>query len=490
MNIPCPEAITCPCDGTPIIGFSSEVADGQEFLATGYALVVPPLGVSNWVRTTCMMFAESLVSQSAADMSAEQQALLCALNQISPYGQETGGGTALFFSAQATCSVTCPDGLPFQYTVPAGSFVGTTQSAADTAANTFACQQAAVRAICLSALSNGVITTGTPYTGTITATGGSLGMGSVTNNWAIIAGGLPPGLTFHGGNITGNTVSITGTPSQGGVFSFVVQVTDPLGDTMTKTFILQCTPAVTLVKNTFQFNPAVVFGRILPTGPYDTAWQSNMPASGGDHADFEYSFINGPQQIWNYQVTYTVGGTNNNLQVLVNGVLVYSQANAAVGTYTFNSQLVVVNCSLVTLEVISASGPGSPVQTTLQWQTPDGNCQPGYTVPVNGGWGQNAAAPPYDQVWSILTASTTGLTLNFLAPASATYNYRISWAAGASNPSLSLGGTPVVLTSNPFLGTFNAGGCAAIFQAVLFAFGGGSGNQQSAVFEWTTPTVT
>jgi subtilisin family serine protease len=69
---------------------------------------------------------------------------------------------------------------------------------------------------------------GNPYTGTVTASGG---IGPYT--WSISAGALPPGLTFVQGT---PTLTISGTPTNIGRYSFTVQVTDSSGGLVTKAF--------------------------------------------------------------------------------------------------------------------------------------------------------------------------------------------------------------------------------------------------------------
>ena len=78
MNLPCPTAVTCPCDNLPEIGYSTELPDTELFIATGYAGVTPPLGMSNWARLTCMMFAQSATSQTDAQMTADTSRRFCA----------------------------------------------------------------------------------------------------------------------------------------------------------------------------------------------------------------------------------------------------------------------------------------------------------------------------------------------------------------------------------------------------------------------------
>lgn len=58
-------------------------------------------------------------------------------------------------------------------------------------------------------------TTGSPYTGALTATGGT-----APYAWSVTSGALPDGLSM------GSDGTLTGTPGTGGTFSFVVAVSD------------------------------------------------------------------------------------------------------------------------------------------------------------------------------------------------------------------------------------------------------------------------
>jgi len=73
--------------------------------------------------------------------------------------------------------------------------------------------------VCTSLPGSGTI--GTPYSGTITVTGGV-----PPYTFAITGGSLPPGLTL---NTT--TGAITGTPTTAGTYTFTVKVTDSIGQT-------------------------------------------------------------------------------------------------------------------------------------------------------------------------------------------------------------------------------------------------------------------
>ena len=89
--------------------------------------------------------------------------------------------------------------------------------------------QAAPLVITTTSLPNGVMNTA--YTATLAADGGT-----TPYTWSMISGILPLGLTLNAG-----AGVISGTPTAAGTFSFVVQVRDAGGKTMTKTLSIMIT---------------------------------------------------------------------------------------------------------------------------------------------------------------------------------------------------------------------------------------------------------
>lgn len=176
---------------------------------------------------------QGLVTQCAA------RAPFCA-QPIKP-----GQPLIFYYNRPSICVVNCPlDGLPFSYTVPAGIVIGFSQAKADKAAESLACSLAKIHRICLSSLPK-FCCAGVAYSKTITATGVFLAKPGQFNFWQV-SGNLPTGLTFNGGSTQSATVSITGTPTTPGSYSFTVTVTDPSGDIMTKTYTI-CVIGITSV---------------------------------------------------------------------------------------------------------------------------------------------------------------------------------------------------------------------------------------------------
>lgn len=132
----------------------------------------------------------------------------------------------IYQNSPQTCSFNCPDGTTFVFTVPAGVFgvaaVGSVgavaaQNAANQQAQALACQQAKLRLICLSQIPP-CACLGTPYSSTITETGG---VGPF--QFALVSGALPPGLALNP-----NTGTISGVPSGQGQYAFTIRCTSTM----------------------------------------------------------------------------------------------------------------------------------------------------------------------------------------------------------------------------------------------------------------------
>ena len=101
------------------------------------------------------------------------------------------------------------------------------------------------------------------YAQVVSATGGS---GALT--WAIVSGGLPPGLNLNTSN--GN---ISGAPTQTGSFPFRVRITDQLGRSDEQNFTITINPPVP---------PTISGPASLPSGTVNQAYpNTTLTASGG-----------------------------------------------------------------------------------------------------------------------------------------------------------------------------------------------------------------
>lgn len=391
VNQPCKTAVTCPCDSLPATGYSSEALDVSEFMATAFAQVVPVLGNSTWQRLTCQATELDPASFANALLAAELEATLCANGQASPYAPDTfppggngggggggGGGTgATFFNSPQTAEFICPDGSPFVFTVGAGLFTGTSQLAADTAAQSYAQSQVAMRAVCLSALSNTSANVNQAFTATITGTGGELAVPPQTNTWTL-SGTLPTGLAFQPNTPSSNQATITGTPTvQNQTSTFAVTLTDPVGNTMTKTYslLVACPNSFQVIANvdssgTF-INP---FQPYSPGGIYDTGYLASARFF-GDYVELEVIFSSGPAKTWNLSAGGTGGfenGTAFTAFVIVNGTNNPPSQGFAqpTGTWNYNFQITTSGCANTTVLVQMYTGNVPNSTCFLKWQTP------------------------------------------------------------------------------------------------------------------------
>lgn len=348
MSNPCP-TFDCPCDNNPLNGFLSEAADVIAPLATAFVQLDPPFG-TKYCDRGCVAFASEVIPAPGSG--------------ITPPAQE-------FFSAPQSCSVSCPDGTQFTFEVTAGAFTASTQAAANAAALAYACQQANALQLCLGSLNPPAFTENQPYNGSITASGGGLGP---VNNWQIIAGSLPDGLTFNGGNIAGNQVTITGTPTQGGQFTFTVQITNANGGSASKTYTMNCLTTYAIITNVFPTiaSPTNVgFVAAAPDAGYDTKYQTAQPApqtNGGNY--IKINFTSDSSKTWNLKAAVTITGGTCFAYLKINGV---SQSFTVSGSNsTFIGSFQTSGCdtpTVVEMDVGPAAG-GANATGFLEWLTP------------------------------------------------------------------------------------------------------------------------
>ncbi len=193
-NIACPNPIACPGVDSPLANLSAETADRRRFF--GYAFFpdysdlcivdsqeladicnpppntnppVPIIYSSN--AQTCTLdcgdgsfesytVASGTFVSTASQSDADDQAFAfaCILAQILC----DGGAITTFQNVAQTCTVPCPFGGSFSYTVPAGMFTALTQAEANANAYLFACTLALL--LCPSNPPLGTVGDGQPPT--------------------------------------------------------------------------------------------------------------------------------------------------------------------------------------------------------------------------------------------------------------------------------------------------------------------------------------
>jgi hypothetical protein len=265
MNIPCKNAVTCPQDGNPLLGFSSEAPDIPQFIAVSFSPSVPvPLNFK-FKDTGYVVFAQSPLDQETANLAAQVQGVEAFADNLTA---PSGGPVATFYSAEIDMQGTCPDGSLFTYGIAASAFAALSQAEADYQAGTYAAQQMALTMLCLSSLEQTVLCLDAGYDATITAMGSSLAQPPDMNNWEVTAGSLPPGLTFNGGVTSNNYAAITGFSTEVGVYGFTVRVTTPKGDFMEKDYSIT---VGTYAANPAQANQFAPYSFQLPADGYSGA---------------------------------------------------------------------------------------------------------------------------------------------------------------------------------------------------------------------------
>lgn len=283
----CTDSLTGETVGNPDFPFrnlSSEAPETTQYRSfqPWTPPVVPTDDPVRFFTPGCISLCSSVISQEEADLCAERQAIICAgspgggtgnpggeggggwgdpnptnggggggvpggggpgpggggvpppgsgENNPPPGGTTPppGGGTQIFYSAEKSCSETCPDGSTFTKIIPAGQFVDFTQERADARAAAYACQQAKALRICLSDLT-------TPYycihqdVEIEIAVSGQNGPYTVT-----VTGSIPDGLVMES-NATGTIMTLTGQITSAGDYAFTIRAEDRFGNVQTKDY--------------------------------------------------------------------------------------------------------------------------------------------------------------------------------------------------------------------------------------------------------------
>lgn len=186
---------------------------------------------------------QGIVNQCAVLLSACGQNPGC----LNPPCDPPPPTTVLYYNRDATCSVNCPDTTTFVYTVVAGTFADLTQEGADQKALGYACQQVALRRICINNFTN-CLCVGSAFTRQVAVVGGLPPI-----RFSLTSGFLPDGLTLSIGGL------ISGTPTVPGVFGFSIRATSAYGGSVTKHFSLSVLQVMTTtiddytVGNTYSF---------------------------------------------------------------------------------------------------------------------------------------------------------------------------------------------------------------------------------------------
>lgn len=286
MNFPCCVESPCQDPANPFLNLTAEGPD--PFIYIGFPppgnTDPPPLGWS-WIDTCTGGQFVSTVSQEDADLSAARAAAECIPSCPPgpggcwrPPGDPPGDPPPppLFGNIVVGCESLCPDGLPFNFSLPANQVFELNQDYCNQVAQSIACQIGARQKVCLSSISSSACIN-QAYSQVIFATGGN-----TPYFYVMLSGSLPPGI-----NLTqpadGLSLIVSGTPTTTGFFQFTIEVIDRFGLFMQKTYsisVLNITnsPSTASVGNVYSFQFTATGG--VP--PYTFAIASGSLPAGLD----------------------------------------------------------------------------------------------------------------------------------------------------------------------------------------------------------------
>ncbi len=121
----------------------------------------------------------------------------------------------------------------------------------------------------------------TAYSQTFSAVGGTS-----PYTWCLVSGSIPPGLSFTSGvtgcTATGSSITLSGTPTNDGVYGFTLRLTDSVPETATATFTLQVkSSGVTLVpKKLKDYVKGINYGTGLTDMVPEFIMATNIDSSG------------------------------------------------------------------------------------------------------------------------------------------------------------------------------------------------------------------
>ena len=224
--------------------------------------------------------------------------------------------------------------------------VQVTDSASNTATKALSIAVAAAQPPSVATTSLPAATTGTVYSATLQASGGT-----TPYSWSLTAGALPAGLT-----LVTSTGVISGTPTATGTSSFTLQVTDAANNTGTRALSITVAAAA---------QPPSVTTTSLPAGITDTAYSTTLHATGGT-TPYSWSVSVGtlPAGLTLVASTGVISGTPTTAGTFSFTVEVKDAANST-GTKAL-SIVIAAQPPTVTTTSLPGASTGTAYSTTLQ----------------------------------------------------------------------------------------------------------------------------
>lgn len=353
-----------------------------EVIDYGSGLSVAPTATKTF--TISIVSSQLSIIQTTLPVGFQNQSYsttLSAQGGVPPYTWSLGTNTVPGLSIASSTGVLSgvPTNSPGTYSIT----VIVNDSAGGSNQVTFAIQIAGSLSVG-NATSTGVCQSGTPslpngttgqgYTGTVCVLGGQAPF-----TWSLTAGSLPPGLQLQ--SSTGNTDTISGTPTSNGVYQFTVQVTGTGGGSATAALQIQVGPGISITTTT------------LPSGSQGASYTGgNVVATGG-------------------QTPYTWTIASGSLPAGLT-----STTSSDTTTFIISGTPTGQGTSQFTVQVTDAQGHSAQQALSItvavplvitSVAVPNGTVGVAYSAPL----GASGGTPPY--TWSVITGTLPGgLTLN------------------------------------------------------------------------------
>jgi len=390
-------------------------------------------------------------------------------------GTATGlpaGVTASFAGNAITISGTPTDDGTFNYTIPLTGGCGTVSATGTitvTAANTVSAPSPASSTVCINtALAPSITHTTTGATGIGTATG------------------LPTGVTA---SFAGNTITISGTPTDDGTFNYTIPLTGGCG-TVSATGTITVTAANTVSAPSPASSTVCINTALTPSITHTTTGATGIGTATGLPVGVTASFAGNAITIsgtptddgtFNYTIPLTGGCGNVNATGTITVITVNTASSVLPTTVCINTAL-----TPITHTTAGATGIGTPIDlpvgVTASWSgntitisgTPTVDGTFNYTIPLTGGCGTVDATGTITVTtdMTVGTASSSPICINTpLTP----ITHATTGATGIGTPTglptgvtAAYAGNAITISGTPTVdGTFNytiplTGGCGNV----------------------------
>jgi len=278
----CKSKIECDDPNSPVGFFNAESVDGEIFFSR-FQMFLPPALDSSWLNSMNTGMCQG-TTQDMADACAMEDFMrqACVGKEVppvfplpSPPDVFPSDACSLFQNSPQSCIGTCPDGLPFVFTVGTGRFTAFSQAVADAMAHSYACNQILENRVCIGKIPSSESCVMTPYNVLINCTGNFSPLSFSDPKHT-----LPPGLSLASAGPL--TVRISGTPTTIGTFSFRLRATDTHGNFMEKVFMISVlgitTGALPNATNGTAYSYSLAFGGTPSGGAIWGILSGSLPA--------------------------------------------------------------------------------------------------------------------------------------------------------------------------------------------------------------------